>query len=443
MRTPNTSKNKLQSNKTGFKDLKSLQKLVESAGAIVSSDGATQFTTPCSIHDSNGSILYISNSAKRILGQDLSSADEPNIIKHIHVQDRVSVAHYLANCATMIGENTIFRTLPRTSLQTYIIDQEELLPQADWVQLSCFNLEPLKSGERYYMALYQDVSDFKKLENELACVREETEAASIAKSRFLANISHELRTPLNAILGFSDLLNSPLIEAVSVEKKAEYTGLIHNSAEHLLCVLNDILDVSKIETGLYEIFPESFSVSKCLTNTVAIMFGEAQKKSIKLEGIGFDELPEVIADERAIRQILINLIANAIKFSNPDSNVKVTASRLARTIKIVIEDNGIGISSENLENLGKPFFQADSKYDRKFEGTGLGLSVVKGLVELHQGTLDIKSKRNVGTIVTVNIPIHGSVGRHVPAPDKIEKITKIDASEENLEGKLRIVNGSV
>ena len=172
------------------------------------------------------------------------------------------------------------------------------------------------------------------------------------------------------------------------------------------------------------------------------MQGQASKNAITLHTSGIDDLPDIVADERALKQIMINLLSNAIKFSNEQGMVSVEAQRKARTIAISVTDKGIGISPEHLQNLGKPFFQADSKYDRKYEGTGLGLSVVKGLVELHGGTVNFASERGKGTKVTIVLPIFGKTGRRVPAEFNIEKVTSIQSRKEVVEDELRILRNT-
>ena len=275
----------------------------------------------------------------------------------------------------------------------------------------------------------RDISERFELEKDLRRAREKAEELSIAKSRFLANMSHELRTPLNAILGFSELLQADVIKPLTPERQAEYVGLIHGSAKHLLNVLNDILDMSKIEAGKYEILAEPFNLANALNTCCAMMRGQAATRNIEL-GVGdFADLPEIVADERAIKQVVINLLSNALKFTESGGRVEVTARRTARHVHISVADNGIGISPEHMEKLGRPFYQADSKYDRKYEGTGLGLSVVYGLCELHGGKVEFDSRKDAGTTVTVSLPISSQQTRPVPATDEIEIVRLPRAAE--------------
>jgi cell cycle sensor histidine kinase DivJ len=394
---------------------------------------------PFSIHGSDGRLLFLCPRAADFL--DCREANKNrNFLEFLHVQDRVEAAHFVSSSQNSGIDPSVELFECRTL--SGVAAGLGKCTAAKWLELGRSELDSSQYGKNYVIITYRDITSRKENEIQLQHMREDAERESIAKSRFLANTSHELRTPLNAILGFSELLNSPLIENFSQEKRQEYVGLIHDSASHLLSVLNDILDMSKIETGKYEIFSESFNLAKCLENTVAIMQGQAGMKSISLISHGFDELPEIVADQRAIRQIMINLLSNAIKFSNANSAVEIRAKRKARSVQLTVVDNGIGISSEHLENLGKPFFQADSKYDRKYEGTGLGISVVKGLLELHKGSLEFRSKRGQGTSVTVSLPIHGQSGRQVPGEDKVEKITSIATKLVEKEHQLRIIRNS-
>ena len=395
--------------------------------AITAALGVTTLSAPCSIHDEHGTLLWMSDKAKNLLG-----FGEHNYLELVHVQDRVALAHFLAHAGAQNGAAFDFRPI--------ISPSNTQTPK--WVQVTLSSLCGKTTGSTFGLATYSDVTaQRQQAENHEHMVRE-AEQASSAKSKFLANISHELRTPLNAILGFSELLNSPLITSINEEKRGEYIGLIHDSASHLLTLLNGILDMSKIENGMYEIFPESFSLAKCLEKTTAIMQGQASKNAITLQTAGFGDMPDIVADERALKQIMINLLSNAIKFSNENGTVLVHAERRARTIVLSVIDHGVGISPEHLDNLGKPFFQADSKYDRKYEGTGLGLSVVKGLVELHGGTISFTSQRGKGTTAKVILPIYGKAGRKVPGNDAIEKVTSIRPRQGPVENDLRIIRNT-
>ena len=364
-------------------------------------------------------MLHANETAAAWLGTDASNMRGKGYLDHIHVQDRVAAARALRSHSGRVTEDSVeFRPLPKPSNKL-----DGAGPVPTWIEAKIRHIS--MDGSAYVVAMLHDTSGVHELNHALERVREESEKTSVAKSRFFANVSHELRTPLNAILGFSELLTSPVMAGIDDDKRNEYADLIHESASHLLAVLNDILDMSKIESGNYDILPETFNLATCLEGTVAIMRGQADLRGINIAMYGFRDLPEIVADKRAIRQIMINLLSNAVKFSESGQEVRVVVERLARRVRIHVQDDGIGISSEHLENLGKPFFQADSRYDRKYEGTGLGLSVVKGLVALHGGEITFNSIREQGTVVTVELPIHGNGARMKAAPQEPQRLTAI------------------
>lgn len=376
---------------------------------------------PCSLHDSRGRVLYLNQDAAELLG--LGNCDQAGaFIDALHVHDRVAVANFLVDTPAVSGlGDTIECRLQRA--QT---GKGETL----WLELGKYGFRGRDSGHAFTLVTWRDITQAKRNELNALAVQEKTEEANMAKSRFLASISHELRTPLNAILGFSELLNSPLAVSFDEVKRIEYIDLIHDSAKHLLNLLNSILDMSKIENGMYELLPESFDIAKCVENCAAIMSGQAGPRGIRIACQGLEDLPHIVGDERAVRQVIINLLSNAIKFSHDGGLVNVNATRSARSVELVIRDHGVGISPEHLKNLGKPFFQADSKYDRKFEGTGLGLSIVQGLVALHNGTTHIESVRGSGTSITVSLPINCKPAKQVPGRETPRKIHALPKTQQ-------------
>jgi cell cycle sensor histidine kinase DivJ len=226
---------------------------------------------------------------------------------------------------------------------------------------------------------------------EIAAARDEALRVSRAKSAFLATMSHELRTPLNAIIGFSELLHRELLIKAREPKQAEYCRIIHQSGEHLLSLVKDLLDVSKIESGKFAVEREPFDVFEVATSAVETVRPLALSKQITLACDVPQDLPDMLADRRAVRQIVIHLVSNACKFTEPGGTVRVAARLLGSRIELCVSDTGIGISPENLVKLGRPFYQVDTRYSRRNEGAGLGLSIVRGLVELHNGEMTIES----------------------------------------------------
>jgi cell cycle sensor histidine kinase DivJ len=218
-------------------------------------------------------------------------------------------------------------------------------------------------------------------------------------------MSHELRTPLNAIIGFSDMLRHESRLMLDADRRVEYAGLINDSGHHLLAVINGILDMSKIETDNFEITPEPFAPGQVIATCCDLLALRAGETEVTLHKMPTGELPDMIADKRALSQILINLISNAIRFTDRGGRISVGASVDAGHITFVVEDNGVGINEQDLARVGEPYFQARATYDRQHGGTGLGLSIVKGLVRLHGGDLDITSRVGEGTRVRVRLPI--------------------------------------
>jgi two-component system, cell cycle sensor histidine kinase DivJ len=259
-------------------------------------------------------------------------------------------------------------------------------------------------AEREVVAVLRDVSERKAQERAIEIVRAESERANAAKSRFLATMSHELRTPLNAIIGFSEMLTNGSL-TFAPERKLEYAHLINDSGRHLLSVVNGILDMSKMETGNFEITPEPFAPAQVVASCCDLLALKAQESGVALTTRIAPGLPEIVADRRAFNQIMINLVSNAIKFTPRDGRVTVSAHSEGSDLVAVVEDTGVGIGAEDLPRLGEAFFQARGSYDRRHDGTGLGLSIVKGLVRLHDGEVDIRSRVGEGTRVSVRLPL--------------------------------------
>ncbi len=237
---------------------------------------------------------------------------------------------------------------------------------------------------------------------------DEAVAAHEAKSRFLAAVSHEMRTPLNAILGFSDILAGEYFGKLENDRQREYVQLIRQSGAHLLSVVNAMLDMSKIEAGRYELMLEPFVIGEAVSECEQMLSLQAASKGVTLTSRIARGLGEVVADERAVRQVLINLVGNAIKFTEGGGSVIIDASREGDDLKIVVSDTGIGIAPDKMALIGRPFTQVHSDLNRAYEGSGLGLSLVKGLTALHGGTFLMESRPGEGTVVTVRLPADGS-----------------------------------
>jgi cell cycle sensor histidine kinase DivJ len=226
-------------------------------------------------------------------------------------------------------------------------------------------------------------------------------------------MGHELRTPLNAIIGFSDMLTNSALK-ISGSDQVEYAKLINGSGRHLLSVVNSMLDTSKIEAGHFELARERFVPARAIENCVDLLALQAREAGVELRLRLAQNLPEIAADRRAFSQILINLISNAIKFTQRGGRITVGASCDASRLVMTVEDTGVGIEQNDIARLGEAFFQARSYRDRRPDGAGLGLSIVKGLVKLHDGEVDIRSRVDEGTRVTIRLPISQSGDRAEP-----------------------------
>ncbi len=250
-----------------------------------------------------------------------------------------------------------------------------------------------------------------RLADDLLVARDEARAADRTKSEFLAAMSHELRTPLNAIIGFSEIIKNETFGPVGSLKYREYTNDIHESGQHLLALINDILDLSKIESGTDDLHEDKIEIPEIIRSAVKLVGQRAEQGGVKLELELPDQLPALRADERKLKQILVNLLTNAIKFTDAGGEVTLRAwCRMDSGYVFQIVDTGIGIAPEDIPKALLRFGQIDGDLNRQYEGTGLGLPLTKALVELHGGTLDLQSEVSVGTTVTVRFPAERIVG---------------------------------
>jgi cell cycle sensor histidine kinase DivJ len=278
---------------------------------------------------------------------------------------------------------------------------------------------------REVVAVMREVSERKARQQAVEEARSQAERANAAKSRFLATMTHELRTPLNAIIGFSELLMSEATMRLDDARRQDYAQLINESGQHLLSVVNGILDVTKIETGNFAIVPEPFAPVPILRSCCDTLALKAREAGVELVAPLAGELPEIVADKRALKQILLNLLSNAIKFTERGGRVTLRAMTDAATILLIVEDTGIGIDAHDLTRIGDPFFQARGSYARPGDGTGLGLSIVKGLVALHGGAIKIESRVGEGTCVTVRLPIDCEESGHHAGKRKLQPTTEV------------------
>jgi two-component system, cell cycle sensor histidine kinase PleC len=253
-------------------------------------------------------------------------------------------------------------------------------------------------------ALERQTGELADLAGKYADEKTRAEEANQAKSKFLANMSHELRTPLNAIIGFSEIMESAMFGPLGAEKYTEYSRDIRESGQYLLDVINDILDMSKIEAGGINLNPEIVELDRILADCLRVIVGRANEKSLTLNSHVTSGIV-LTADRRPLKQIVLNLLSNAVKFTPDDGAVTVRGRVRAGMVTIAIADNGIGIPKDALHKLGRPFEQVESQLTKRHQGSGLGLAIAKSLAELHGGTMCIRSVLGAGTTVVVRLPL--------------------------------------
>jgi two-component system, cell cycle sensor histidine kinase PleC len=256
---------------------------------------------------------------------------------------------------------------------------------------------------RSQSALEQQAVELADLAEKYSQEKIRAEEANQTKSRFLANMSHELRTPLNAIIGFSEIMESGMFGALGSEKYREYCHDILTSGHYLLEVINDILDMSKIEAGRVKLDMEPLDLSRTLAESLRVVSGRAHDKNLQLDADIETTIP-VVADRRAAKQIIVNLLSNAVKFTPDGGKVIVRSQLLEERIVLLIADTGIGIAPQSLKRLGRPFEQVESQLTKTYHGSGLGLAIARSLTHLHGGSMKLRSRLGSGTVVRVSLP---------------------------------------
>lgn len=307
--------------------------------------------------------------------------------------------------ATWLEDRLGLRGQPRVSFELKLRDGR-------WVKVSDH-----KTADGSTVGIRTDITELKQREEALFAAKETAEIASRSKSEFLANISHELRTPLNAIIGFSEIMREQIFGPLGSPQYVEYIGDVLDSAHHLLGLINDILDIAKAEAGKLELSEDDVDIAGVVRSAIRLIQERAQRGQVKIRAQLANDLPLVQADERKLKQILLNLLTNSVKFTPPDGVIEV-AARLSEAgdFLLAVTDTGIGIAADDIATALAPFGQVDSKLNRKYEGTGLGLPLSNAMIKLHGGDLAIDSVVGKGTTVTVRLPA-SRVLRTEPASD--------------------------
>ena len=366
---------------------------------------ARNMTDVITRHARNGTVQFVSPAAEPLFATKVQDLLGHGLFERVHVADRPAYLTALAD-STSLGESRSaeFRVRKATP--------EGAAAKFVWVEMRCRAVdEAVGAGAREVVGVMRDITKRKEQEVALEDARAEAERANAAKSRFLATMSHELRTPLNAIIGFSEMLTHEGSMMIDAKRRHDYAHLINDSGHHLLSVVNGILDMSKMESGNFEITPEPFAPRQVIQECCTLLGYKAREVGIDLVVELPDSLPDMIADKRSLHQIMLNLVSNAIKFTKRGGKITVSAQSDADTMTVVVEDTGVGIGTEDLPRIGDPFFQARSSYDRHHDGTGLGLSIVKGLLGLHGGDIAIVSKLGEGTRVAIRLPLDCEAAR--------------------------------
>jgi cell cycle sensor histidine kinase DivJ len=368
-------------------------------------------------HRRNGAVEFISPAAQALFGVSTGRLVGHGLFDRVHVADRPAYLTALAEVARGASERDVEFRVRRGGDGDA---RSSVAPGFIWIEMRCRPLEQTvrdPAADVEVVAVMRDITERKSQEQALDEARSEAEKAHAAKSQFLATMSHELRTPLNAIIGFSEMIAKEAELSLDAARRQEYAKLINDSGQHLLSVVNGILDMSKMESGGFEISAEPFEPRESIMNCSNLMALRARENGIDLVASLPEDLPVMVGDQRAFKQILLNLLSNAIKFTERGGSVTVSALVEGSSLALRVSDTGVGISAEDLKRIGDPFFQAEKTYRRRHEGTGLGLSIVKSLVGLHQGDMTVQSKLDVGTTVLVRLPL--DLERNVPKPSPV------------------------
>jgi len=379
--------------------------------------------------DNKKSLTFMSDGVSEMAGfsRDVLLKSPKRLLQNIQIEDRRELLHALDECALSrepvtqdfrirSGKEKILwlrlMVHPRRRLDGVTVCDALGLDITDHMEFERRLEESQKELNSKFIELQRTKARLEvqsdalmRTTDQVTKSRDIAEDASRAKSEFLSNMSHELRTPLNAIMGFSDIIREQTFGPVGSIKYREYARDINDAGRHLLELINDVLDFSKIESGNEELYEEWIDVHDALRSVTRMLHDQAQRSEVTIAVDAPDELPPLYADEKKLRQILINLLSNALKFTDQRGTVTLTVWYSDSGGYVMqVEDTGIGIALEDIPKALGLFGQVDSAFNRRYEGTGLGLPLSKSLAEMHGGSLDIQSQVDVGTTVTVRLP---------------------------------------
>ena len=354
-------------------------------------------------HDAAGGVLFASAAARDLAGAAPADLLGRGLFERVHIADRPLFLKALSDAAH--GEGRAGACI-RVLFLAPAPEDGIPAPVVRWLDLQASRVTGGEDGAAV-VCVSRDVTE--RCEREQLRERDQApRVRELKSSQFLATVSHELRTPLNAIIGFSEMLGGELADTLDDRRRKEYACLVRDAGHHLLEVVNALLDVSKMESGAMTIERDTLDVAKLAEECCAVLALKAESGAVTLERVVGPGLPALVGDKRALKQIMFNLLSNAIKFTPPGGRVTLALVRDGGMLDLSVSDTGIGIAANDLPKLGDPFFQVCSAYDRPHDGTGLGLSVVRGLVGLHGGTVGIESAPGVGTRVAVRLPLSGA-----------------------------------
>lgn len=377
--------------------------------------------------DKDGHIRSLSDRSVEQFGVERAVLNGTLLLDRVHVADRV---HYLAFLNGLGYENSTMRLSGKTEIRLRCVNTEVPSDAQAKIYFSTFEMEgQARHGidDEGFLLVARNMEQAQEVQNRFIKQSATLENLEVSRTRMLGTVSHELRTPLNSIIGFSDLLLHDIAGPLQSDKQREYIDLIRKSGNHLLEVVNGILEASRLESGQYPVVHERFSVRDSVTMCNAMLMPLAEKKGVVLCDRIHPSVTDMVADRRAVQQMLINLVSNAIKFTDRGGcitidvmpeDVKSTYSGAQQRLVISVSDTGIGLDASEIARLCQPFTQINNVQTRMQEGSGLGLYLVKGLVSLHQGEMDIRSRKGHGTTVSLRLPMQQVVDNVTYAADQ-------------------------